>query len=275
MDIETLLKQPNALPSAPKVVQDLIKSFNDESVTSDEIARKLTADPVLSAKLLRLANSSYYHVSRSVNSVNDAVFILGFAAVRTLVISSGYIAAFKAAPGLDLKQFWAYCLNTAVIAKWLAKQLGKNTDLAFTIGMTHAIGQLIIHAGIPEKALQLDKEVNPLESRRFDLEKLTLGFNYAMVSAELATRWKFPEEFSHAIQDFPKPLEVKPVNEMACIIHLASWFARANALNFNAQEIRSLYPTEVEAKLGLEAFSMLEKMPSISELTIGLEELLS
>ena len=275
MDIQSLLRQPNALPSAPKVIQDLISSFNDEHVSPDEIARKLAADPVLSTKLLRLSNSAYYRSARSVNSVNDAVVMLGFAAVRTLVISSGFVNGFKTAPGLDLQQFWRYCLNTAVVAKWLAQKAQVNSELAFTVGMTHAIGQLIIHAGMPEKALLLDNEVNPLETRRFDLERISLGYNYADVSAELATRWNFPEEFSSAIRAFPKPLDHDPFIPVSAIINMASWFARVTALNFSAQEIRKLYPIELSEKLGLEPYNMLDKMPSLSDLSNGLEDLIS
>ena len=73
MQLEALFKQPQALPAVPKIVHELIDSFNSESVSIDDIAKKLAADPVLSARLLRLANSAYYHVSRSVGTVNDAL----------------------------------------------------------------------------------------------------------------------------------------------------------------------------------------------------------
>lgn len=275
MDIEALFHQPNALPVAPKVVQDLISSFNDEHISAEEIARKLAADPVLSAKLLRLANSAYYHVSRSISTVNNAVTMLGFVTVRTLVISSGLVKGFPAAPGMDLKQFWHYSLNTAVAAKWLAKELEMNSDLAFTVGMTHAIGQLVIHTGMPEQALILDKVTPPLDSRRFEMERTSFGYDYAEVGAELASRWKFPEEFSAAIRAFPKPLEQQPFDPMAGIIHLAAWFARAHENRLGKEEIRTTCPTEVATRLGLDPGIMLDQMPPLAELSNGLEELIS
>ena len=160
MNFDTLFQQQNALPTIPKVVQELIDSFNNDDVSIDEIARKLAADQVLSAKLLRLANSSYYHSSRSVGTVDDAVLMLGFMTVRTLVVSSGLTGSFKAMPGVDLKQFWRYSMHTAVIAKWIAKQVHGNSDFAFTVGLMHAIGQLLMHAAMPEQMLQIDKIAN-------------------------------------------------------------------------------------------------------------------
>jgi HD-like signal output (HDOD) protein len=120
MKLDALFQNPTALPTAPKVVEELISSFDKASVSTEEIAKKLSTDPVLSAKLLRLANSAYYHVSRSIGTVEDAVLMLGFVTVRTLVISSGLVSGFKTVPGLDLKQFWRYSLHTAVSAKWIA-----------------------------------------------------------------------------------------------------------------------------------------------------------
>ncbi len=275
MDMEALFQRPNALPAAPKVVQDLISSFNDEHVCADDIARKLAADPVLSAKLLRLANSAYYQVSRSISAVNEAVTMLGFVTVRTLVISSGLVNGFKSAPGLDLKQFWRYSLNTAVAAKWLAQEADENSDQAFTVGMTHGIGQLVIHAAMPDQILLIDKTISPFDAGRFDVERASFGYDYAEVGAELASRWKFPDTFSDAIRAFPKPLEHPPLNRMAAIIHLAAWFARTNENNLPLDEVRATCPTEVAAQLGLDPYIMLNKMPPLSELSNDLEELLA
>jgi len=273
MDIEALFQQPNALPTAPKVVQDLISSFNDDHVSTEEIAHKLAADPVLSAKLLRLANSAYYHVSRSVSTVNQAVVMLGFITVRTLVISSSLVNGFKSAPGLDLKQFWRYSLNTAAAAKWLAKEADENSDLAFTVGMTHGIGQLVIHAGMPAQAVQLDKTSSPFDADRFAKERDAWGYDYTEVGAELAKRWKFPQAFSDAIRGFPYPLKDQTFDRMAGIIHLAAWVARAHENHQPPEEIRASYPTKVAAKLGLAPYLMLDAMPPLSELCEGLEDL--
>lgn len=275
MKIEALFQQPNALPVAPKVVQVLISSFNNERVSVEHVARMLAVDPVLSAKLLRLANSAYYRVSRSVSTAHDAVMMLGFVTVRTLVISSGLVNGFKSAPGLDLKQFWRYSLNASVAARWLAQQVNEDPELAFTIGMMHAIGQLVIHAGMPEQAQLLDKTVKPLDTRRLDSERKSFGYDYAEVGAELAVRWKFPGAFSAAIRAFPKPLEHQPFKPMAAIIHLAAWFAQANENGLSPDDIRANLPTEVAAKLGLDPCILLDKMPPLSELSKGLEELVA
>ncbi|MFZ4876573.1 HDOD domain-containing protein [Janthinobacterium sp. Mn2066] len=273
MQLEALFQHPHALPTAPKIVDELVRSFDNPAVSTEELARKLGADPALSAKLLRLANSAYYHVSRSIGTVEDAVLMLGFVTVRTLVISSGLVSGFKAVPGLNLQQFWRYSLHSAVSARWIAKQTGDNTELAFTIGMMHAIGQLVLHAAAPEQAMQLDKIAPPFDARRLDAERVSLGYSYADVGAELARRWKFPPVFADTIAAFPDPLAGNSLNRMAAVIHLAAWRARIEENQLNNEEIIACYPGEVAEALGLPPSIMVDKMPPPATLSAGLEEL--
>lgn len=275
MNFDALFLQQHALPTIPKVIQEVIESFNNDKVSIDDIAQKLAADQVLSAKILRLANSSYYHVSRSIGTVDDAVLMLGFMTVRTLVVSTGLTAGFKSVAGFDLKKFWRYSLYTAVIAKWLAKQKKTNSEYAFTVGMMHAIGQLVMHAAMPEKMLEVDKIVGALDARRFDVETTSFGYNFADVGAELAVRWKFPNEFAVAIRSFPHPLEQEKMDLLAGIIHLAAWRARAFEHDLNNDELKATFPTEVATKLNLAEELLLSNMPGIDKLSEGLESLIS
>lgn len=274
MTLEALLQNPNALPTAPRVVEELISSFEKVDVALDEIARTLSLDPVLSAKLLRLANSAYYHVSRRIGNVEDAIRMLGFVTVRTLVISSGLVGGFKTVPGLDLKRFWRYSLHTAVAGKWIAKKVGLNTDLAFTIGMMHAIGQLVMHVGIPAEAQELDKSVVTFDTGRLAAEVAAFGYDYSQVGAELASRWKFPDIFQDTMRGFPAPLATTPLSRMAAVVHLAVWRAAADELKLDAKARAACVPADVAAALGLGPQELLDEMPSLAELSAGLEEMI-
>ncbi|MGZ8292848.1 MAG: HDOD domain-containing protein [Telluria sp.] len=273
MTLDELLHNPKALPTAPKVLEDLIHSFENPDVSVDQITRALSTDPVLSAKLLRLANSAYYHVSRSIGTVDEAVRMLGFVTVRTLVISSGLVNGFRTAPGLDLRRFWRYSLHAAVAAKWIAKKTGANSDLAFTIGLMHAIGQVIIHAGMPENAAQLDDTVGCYEPQRMEHEAKALGFTFSEVGAGLAQRWKFPDVFTKTILDFPHPLHGPEPDRLACVVHLAAWRARLEESGDTANA--AAMPVAVAAVFGLEPSLLREEMPPLAELSAGLEELIS
>ena len=275
MQLEALFKQPQALPAIPKIVHELIDSFNNQDVSIDEIAKKLAADPVLSARLLRLANSAYYHVSRTIGTVNEALSMLGFVTVRTLVISSGLTGGYKAMPGMDLNKFWRYSLHTAAVSGWLAKKTGVNGDQAFTVALMHGIGQLVMHAAMPEQMLSIDKQASPLDCRRMAIESQSFGYNFAAVGAELARQWRFPVSFAEAISQFPDPLAAPAFNPVAGVIHLAAWRARAEHNGLKPDEMEATLPKDVAKQLGLNPDALLKDMPPLSELSEGLEALLS
>ena len=274
MQLAELFQQPQALPAVPKIVHELIDSFNNEDISIEEIARKLAADPVLSARLLRLANSAYYHVSRTIGTVPESIAMLGFVTVRTLVISSGLTGGYKSMPGLDLNQFWRYSMHAAAVSGWVAQQVRVNRDQAFTVGLMHAIGELVMHAGMPAAMLQLDQQSSPMDDDRLAVEERTFGYQFATVGSELARQWRFPLSFVEAIRHFPAPLAQPKFDPVAGVLHLAAWRARAELHQLDAAAMAAQVPAEVCAALGMAPDVLLKEMPPLAELCEGLEALI-
>jgi HD-like signal output (HDOD) protein len=285
MDIKSLLDQPNKLPTIPKVAQELITSFSSEDVSVNQIAQQLSADPVLSAKLLRLANSAYFHLSRTIGTVDDALRMLGFVMVRNLVLGNSMAAAFRNTKGMELQQFWRYNLYVACASRWLAARDGVNADLVFTVGLMHGIGQLHLHAAAANTVAPLDKQLNVLDAGRAELELKSLGFHYGDVSAELASLWKFPKPIIEALRYVPTPLAASEFSDVAAWVHLGAWRARTEVLKLDQEQSLASYPAEVGQRLGLQADwapahaaqnpdQTADIMPPLAELTEGLEAML-
>lgn len=274
MKLSILFTHENALPTSPQIIQDLIESFRDENISIDELAHKIALNPVLSANVLRLANSPYYRVSRQIGSIKEAIAMLGFVTVRTLVITCGLVARFKATPGLDLKQFWRYSLSTAVAGKWLAARLKEDAELAFTIGIVHGLGQLMLHLGLPEQATTLDKIVSIYNENRLQMERDVFDFTYADVSAELVARWKFPQTMVDALHAFSRPFVAESLNRQAAILYLAAWLARMDEQAGDAAARQSCCPHQVTELLGMTFETVLTEMPPLRELRTGLEDLM-
>lgn len=274
MKLAALFNQENALPTAPKVIQELIDSFGDENLSTDQLAKKIAVEPSLSANLLRLANSAYYRVSRQISSVEAAVAMLGFVTVRTLVITCSLVTRFKSTPGIDLKQFWRYSLSTAAAGKWLARECGHDGELAFTIGIMHGLGELMMHLGMPEESMTLDKIAHPFHADRLRIEKDVFGFNYSDVTAELAERWRFPPDIVAALRGYGRSLEADNFNPQSAILQLATWLARAEENHLSAEQMRAGFPERVAGLLGYTAEQLLDEIPSPHELRAGLEDLI-
>jgi HD-like signal output (HDOD) protein len=262
MDLKSLIDHPSKLPTVPRVTQRVIASFGSEDVTVGEIAELIAADAVLSARLLRLANSSYFQVSRSIESVDDAIRILGLAMVRHLVLAGGMMGAYVNIPGIDLHQFWTYSLYTACTARWLAEQGTVNRDLAFTLGLMHGIGQLHLHSVAPAAAVALDQEAHVLSAERVRCETEALGFNYLDVSAALASLWNFPPSLVEPLQTMAEPLAAPHFCATAATLHLSAWHARNLLLETPAEQVRLHYPHAVGARLGISASWVLPDAPA-------------
>ena len=197
--VARLFDQMLTLPAMKPAVQELIASFSNDDIATGYIASRIASDPVLSARLLRLANSAAFSVSGSVATVEAAMTVLGFVNVRTLVISIALTGCFEKVHSINKKQFWQHSLRTALIARFLAKQAGLDAELAYFIGLMHALGELVMQMAIPELMVKIEQNTNWLNLGRASFEQETLGYSYAEVGAELLHRWHFPEIFSHTI----------------------------------------------------------------------------
>ncbi|KPW32753.1 putative signal transduction protein [Pseudomonas coronafaciens pv. coronafaciens] len=206
LSIEKLFDDLHSLPSIPKVAQDLMLQFDNPSSNLESIARNIEKDPVIAAKVLRLANSARFRGSRDSSSIEDAAMRLGFNTLRTLVMASAVTGAFKAGPSFDLKGFWLKSFQVAGICRMLARQTGVDPEIAFTCGVMHNIGELLIQTGAPEVAERLNAAGASTPGRGAS-ETLQLGFSYPEVGAELARRWQLPKVILQAIAYQAKPMQ--------------------------------------------------------------------
>ncbi|WP_213881464.1 HDOD domain-containing protein [Pseudomonas sp. dw_358] len=208
MDIEKLFAELHSLPSIPKVAQDLIQQFDNPSSSLESVARNIEKDPVIAAKILRLANSARFRGSRASLSIEDAALRLGFNTLRTLVLASAVTGAFKTDPSFDLKGFWLKSFQVAGIARSLARQTGVDAEIAFTCGVMHNIGELLIQTGAPQFAEQINAaSTSRTAGGQAAHETLQLGFGYPEVGAELARRWNLPALIQHAIAFQNNPMQ--------------------------------------------------------------------
>jgi HD-like signal output (HDOD) protein len=223
MHVQQLLEEAHRLPSIPKLVQELLQAFDDPNVDASRIAAKLQLDQALSAKVLRLANSSFYGGTRKISSVNDAVVLLGVDALRTMVAAGGVIAAFEAPEGFDLRAFWRKSFLVAGLCRWLVRR-GKlrslNAETAFTAGLMHDVGNLLMHTLDSERMREVDAAI-AAGAPRGDTEQMILGYTSVEIGGALARHWHFPDELCEAVVNQAAPMAAKVPNEYAGLVHIA------------------------------------------------------
>lgn len=274
MNLQNLIDNAQKLPNIPKVIQELIESFSDEEVSNNEIAKKISADQVLTIKVLRAANSAHYGGNRKIGSVSDAVFLLGFNAVRTLVLASGLTGAFKAPEGFNINQFWHDSFAVAATCKWVARFSRDDAETAFTCGMIHNIGELLIHILMPVECVDIEKNREKGMSSSA-IEKQYLGFDFADAGAELASRWKFPDAFVQGIRYQLDPLAAAEFPRLAAIMNIAFYINKMNEQGADSDLILANFPTALATQLGINVDKLIDKIEDTKELSTAIDELLA
>lgn len=194
------------LPTIPRLVQRLIAALQDPDVDGRKIAEALAQDPVLSAKVLRLANSSFFGGQRSTASIDAAVAMIGTQALSRLIVACGVSQSFAEIPGIDLRLFWGDALVAATAAHKLAARLGADAEEAYVCGLLHATGHLILCQAYPEIAKAMfagfavvrGAELAAIETDCFGIDHPTAGALWVETIG-------FPQSVADAIGKGPQP----------------------------------------------------------------------
>lgn len=262
MELEALLNYPRALPAMSRTVSDLLTEMNKEDPSPKRVADLVSHDPALTTRVLRLSNSAFFRVSRQIGNAEEAVALLGMTHVRSMVMAAALGSSFKNVPGVDLVQFWRYSLRVADISRSLASLLRQNEGNAFTAGLVHAIGDLIMHIAMPDVIGPIDMGTPPLDLRRAEVERSALGYTYAEVGAGMAEKWQFPTSIVSALKHQTAPFEGEVYDALGGVLHLASWRARAEEIQLDDSGLAATFPDMIGLTLGLDLDSVLGKDPT-------------
>lgn len=262
MELEALLNYPRALPAMSRTVSDLLAEMNKDDPSPKRVADLVSRDPALTTRVLRLSNSAFFRVSRQIGNAEEAVALLGMTHVRSLVMAAALGSSFKNVPGVDMVQFWRYSLRVADISRSLASLLRQNEGNAFTAGLVHAIGDLIMHIAMPDVIGPIDMGTPPLDLRRADAERMVLGYTYAEVGAGMAEKWQFPTAIVSALKHQTAPFEGEVYDALGGVLHLASWRARAEEIQLDDRGLAATFPDMIGLTLGLDLDSVLGKDPT-------------
>ena len=225
------------LPALPTVVLELINTFNQPDVDVARLAETISHDQALAARTLRVANSSFYGLASKVKTINQAIMVLGFDTVRSLV-SAGAIV--HALPGdnthLDLVQFWRHSMATAVCARSIARRTRLNQDYAFLAGLLHDIGRLVLATRFPQQYAAAMAWRDQHDALQVDAEQQVLGIDHQQAGLMLAETWKFPVLIQRAIGHHHGP-EVDDLGDVPSIVHVANAVVHALDLGAGADSL--------------------------------------
>lgn len=229
LDLAQVIGRIGTLPSLPAVILELIQSLGDDSVDTHLLAKKIASDQALVAKMLRVANSSFYGLQGKVTSIQDVIVVLGLRSVRTLAMAAAVTGSFSqrhAVAGFDFSAFWRHSMGTALCARALARRLKLSEESAFTAALLHDIGRLALAACFPAHLTAVLAWRAEHDCLSLQAEHAVIGIDHAMIGEALAAHWKFPLLIQEAVA-LHHSLDGSEHSRLSGVVHIADGLSHA------------------------------------------------
>lgn len=230
--VKQVISNIRNLPTPPIVFHQIQKVIKDPKVNASHIAAILAEDPAMSVKVLKLTNSAFYGLSREVESVKQAVVIVGLEAIKNLVLSASVLDMFKGKVDPDFQEkYWRHSLAVAFCSRILANKCRANgmvdPDAAFSGGLLHDIGKVVICCFMPEEFKKFAAaRAADCETMTHKVEERVLGYDHAQVGSGLAIHWKLPHKVADAVMYHHYPEASADSDPIVHIVHVANYIAK-------------------------------------------------
>ncbi|CAG0940119.1 hypothetical protein GALLN_00856 [Gallionellaceae bacterium] len=274
-DIVKLVQGVEGLVTLPDVFVRINQLIENPDSSIADIAQAVSQDPSFTVRLLRVANSSFYSFSSTIDTVPKAVSIIGTSQIRNLALATAIASTFTNLPNnlISMENFWRHSLYCALIARGLARQARKcDAEAVFTAGLLHDIGELVIFNRLPEQAKAVLQRVQESgdELPIYQAERQTMGFDHAQVGGELARQWRLPPMLEECIGCHHDIREAQRYPVEAALVHIANALAvMAEVHTFDFADVSPIDPHAWELS-GLVAEEVIE--PAVSEARAGIAE---
>jgi len=267
MDLKTVIDSVTDLSPTPKILPKLQTILRDPESGIDDVIALLKMDAPLTAQIVRLSNSAAFAFAASNTDLEGAVSCLGFQEVYKVVgiVATGQVLG-RATPvyKLETGELWGNALKTAVIMDALAKPAKMDPNTAYTMGLLHTIGKVVINSYYMDKGIEIYSDEDE-DSFIPDLERQLIGFDHAQASAGLLRKWAFPEESCVPIEHYPYPLDAIDYRDRACLLHVANHATHFLKDDTHVQTLRLDVADEILSIAGLDAFSLQDALSEAQE----------
>ncbi|MDD5087844.1 MAG: HDOD domain-containing protein [bacterium] len=226
---ELLAQQVESIPPLPIIIAHALELTEDDDLSVLSLAHALEADPALTSRLLRVANSAFYGLTQRVYTVRDAIQIIGFEEVRSLALTATVVGGLWVDDELFHRQrFWRHSLRCGLFARIIAIRLRySKPEVVFTLGVLHDIGRA---AMIRNDAEAYRRTVSLMSGEGVVLwkaERRVFGFDHADVGAAMAGKWNLPSSFVSGIRHHHQPNEQDPDFLLGQILALSDSLSHA------------------------------------------------
>jgi len=218
------IKRVKHFPTLPEVVSYVTELLDNPRVTAREVGDVISQDIAISAKVLKLVNSSFYGFQKSIDTISQAIVVLGFKALKNTVLGVGIINSFPeidSQTGFNEKGFWLHSVGVATSAKAIAEASGhENPEQVFIAGLLHDVGKLLLAIAFPDVTSGIIKSAQDKKMTFSEAEKEVMSSNHGLIGKWLLERWNFPEDLQEVVRFHHNPIRAsdahQEITDMVC-----------------------------------------------------------
>ncbi len=234
--LQNIIMTTRDLPAMPQVASKVLELSSDPNTSAKQLQQVISDDQAMTGRILKIANSAMYSCSRKVKTLTEAIVMLGFNSIRSLVVTSAARNLYntrKSRTGLKERLLWEHSIGAAFAARILAAQHAPSlTEEAFLAGLMHDIGKLVLNLRVPE---QFDEIVQVVynENRPFHVtETELLGYDHSHVGALLVNKWKLSPLLEFVILNHHNESAMNHENPLLLYLDLANRLCKKMGIGF-------------------------------------------
>jgi putative nucleotidyltransferase with HDIG domain len=227
------------LPALPTIAMEVVELVDNPKTSASRLGKLISTDQALTAKVLKIANSPFYGFPRRISTIDFAIIVLGYDALKEIVISISLVSSLqkKSDAVFDAKGFWDHSITSGVIARRLARDLGyRVSGEVFVGGLLHDMGISVLHRYFRNEYKRIVEILQETDLNAIEAEESVLGVTHAEVGGWLAERWNLPDHLVEAIRFHHSPSRADKNKDLVALIHCADVFAirmSAQAVDFD------------------------------------------
>jgi len=226
--LDEYIDKAKHLVPAPTVLPQLVPLLNQPDIDSNRVVDLISYNQSLTATVLRICNSAYFSRGTTIGNLQQAVTHIGFRQLYDIVVSS--IAAVTLARpqkgyGVESNELWNHSVTTAVAAQLVAKDLRFDEQVAFTAGLLHDIGKIVLSLALEEASSKVAHEIQHNSLSPLEIEMKLLGVNHAEIGGRLLERWNLPTDLVTAVRCHHQPSTGEKYTNLAACVYLGNFTA--------------------------------------------------
>ena len=220
------LMEINEISTLPQVMARIMKIVTDENSCAADLAKEITKDKSLTAKILKIVNSAYYGFYREIVKVSDAVVVLGFNEIKRLSLAMSVLDMFgKDKQAEHRLALWNHSLMCAAMSDILEKEWGLQHHGAFTAGILHDIGKAVLDQYFPPMFAAVQVLMHEHSIQAYEAEQRLFGFDHSDIGSWLSEKWNLPQNLIEAIKTHHQPEQARIEPELAKVVFVANRLA--------------------------------------------------